>query len=235
MRRADNDGVRKEGRVGWLAAAQAVGDVASGIEANQARQRNKGIIGQAYKLGQQRLNLTQQDTRQSQGENLGARGLSGGGDVYTGGAVSPTSTSTGGAGAAPVSVGGAHTLGEQATADESREQQLEQTGLAQQAAQAYTANNANADTSELESGIAAGGSAAAAFTQPQQQQQLTTPAAAGVASSGVPAPSPVGPTTSPYGNSWGGIDPIHPLSRGTWSGDPTSTGGFNVFNPNANQ
>ena len=200
--------------------------------ANQGRQKNKGIIGKAYALGRQRLNLSQQDTRESQAESLGARGLAQGGNVRDMGPVSPTMGPKGEAGAAPVSVGGAHDLGGQATLDEQREQQLEQTGLSNQAQSAYAANDANANTSELNSAIAAGGDIASAFANKPAPNvsggpsASATPASLGLGGSSVPAPQMA---SSPYGNAWGGIDPINPTARGAWSGATTSTSDFNKY------
>lgn len=45
------------------------------IAGNQQRQRNKGIIGAAYRRDLQRLKIDQADTRQSTNESLNARGM----------------------------------------------------------------------------------------------------------------------------------------------------------------
>ena len=208
-----------------IAAVSAAGAITSGVEANQSRQRNKGIISQAYALGAQRLNLNQQDTRESQAESLGARGLAQGGGVRDLGPIGPQT------GASPVSVGGAHDLGSQAGLDEQREQQLEQTGLKQESQNELSANNAAADASEIGSGISAAGDIAAGAIKSAPvgvgPSASASPGSLGLGSGGgVPAPQMA---SSPYANAWGGIDPISPTTRGTWSGGNLSTTDFNKY------
>lgn len=214
-----------------LAGVAAAGAITSGVEANQTRQRNKGIISKAYQLGQQRLNLTQGDTRESQAESLGARGLAGSGTVNDPGSIGPQT------GAAPLSVGGAHDLGGQAVADERREQQLEQTGLKQESQNDLTENNAAADSAEIGAGIKVAGDVAGGIAGKKPSNTIpptanATPTSLGLGGDAVPSV----PTQSPYGNAWGGIDPVNPTVRGSWStgsGGNTSTGSFNKFvNPN---
>ncbi len=210
-----------------LAAVTAAGAITSGVEANQTRQKAKGIIGNAYTLGRQRLNLKQGDTRESQAESLGARGLAQGGNVRDLGNVGP--------GAAP-SVGGAHDLGGQAGLDEQREQVLEQTGLSQQKDQSLAGVNAIADQSEVNAGITAAGAVAGGIVNKPgpnlsgAPNASATPASLGLGGSDVPAVQPAS-TLSPYNSAWGGIDPINPTSRGAWapSDANTSTGNFNKF------
>lgn len=61
------------------AALNIVGGAARGIQGNQDRQRAKGEIKKAYRLGQERLNLRQGDVRRGQAEGMQARGLTQGG------------------------------------------------------------------------------------------------------------------------------------------------------------
>lgn len=214
----------------WALAGLAVaGGITSAIEANQTRQRNKGIISLAYALGSKRLNLGQMDTRQSQAESLGARGLSGGG----GGGVrdaGPIGPATG----APLGVGGAHDLGGQAVVDERREQQLEQTGLQQESQNELSANNAAASAAELTGGIQAGGAVAAAVAgRPPATTIPAAPTLSGDPTAGIgvtPSTPPGVSSLSPYANAWGGIDPISPTSRGAWGSPDEGTGSFNTFN-----
>lgn len=206
-----------------LAAVTVAGAATSAIEANQTGQRNKGIISQAYNLGQQRLNLNQQDTRESQAESLGARGLAGSGTVNDPGNIGPAANPN-----APMGVGGAHDLGGQAVVDERREQQLEQTGLKQESQNELSANNAATEGTEIGAGIKAAGAVVGGIggqRGPQGPSASASPASLGLGGEAVPSV----PTASPYSNAWGGIDPVNPTSRGSWSSGNTSTSSFNKF------
>lgn len=211
----------------WIAVAVGVGSaVAGGVQANQNRQRSKGIIGTAYKLGQQRMNLGQLDTRQQVAEQSGARGLDNSGDVVTGSAVGP--------GASP-SVGGAHTLGQQQTVDLAREQTLEQTGLKNETEAQLSNVNEEANQSMINAG-AAGVSTAFGLKGGLDAMKANP----GSMPSGVTAgPALSGDQSTPYPGSFGGIDPVNPLGRGAWANpaaggstgaakNATSTSDFNV-------
>lgn len=129
----------------WIAVAAGVGTaVAGGVQANQQRQRQKGIIGTAYGIAGKRQLIQQKDIRQETGESLGQRGLTQGGGVTDQG-IAPLSTP---------SVGGAHTLGEQTNVDLTREQSLERQGLAADKSSAMSTINANANAAEVGAGIA---------------------------------------------------------------------------------
>lgn len=62
-----------------IAGLNVIGSAASAVQGNQNRQRAKGEIKKAYKLGRERLALRQGDQRRGQAESLIARGLSNGG------------------------------------------------------------------------------------------------------------------------------------------------------------
>ena len=194
-----------------LAAIQAAGGIGGAIQGNQRRQQQKGEIGRAYKLGQQRLALRQGDVRQGTGESLVARGLAQGGNVRVGRGAVPLNTRevehakmlntagrrfTGAKGnLAPVpavvpiaAVTGARDLGGQVRADLGREQQLEQNALKQQRDSALAGANADA-TGALIGGI---GQAVAGGIQGYQ-------------------------TGTMYANAFGNIDPVRPLERGAWA------------------
>jgi len=186
------------------------------VQANQEKQRQKGIIGKAYKLGQQRMNVRQQDVRQSVAETSGSRGLAQGGDVMVGG-PSRAALTTG--------VGGAHTLGGQQTADLAREQNLEAYGLEQERDRALSDTKA-AYSSNLISSVSAGiNTAVGAYGAASDAAAMKTGSqgAAGVgAGVQVDAPPP-GWRPSRYPGAYGGIDPLDPVGRSTASAD------FNKF------
>lgn len=138
-----------------LKALPAVGQAVSAIQGNQNRQRAKGEINKAYRLGRERLDLRQGDIRRAQAERLGAQGLAQGGVRLRTAPVRPRGEVTAQPGytnangttvrlnpaidqgpgtvrQAPVSVTGARTLGEQRQLDLQREQQLEQDAMRQQ-------------------------------------------------------------------------------------------------------
>lgn len=215
----------------WILVAGGValaGGGASAITANQNRQKQKGVIGRAYDIAKQRQAIGQRDVRQSTAEGAGARGLAGAGDVNagSGNGVAPLTTP---------SVGGAHTLGGQQGVDLAREQSLESQNLENEKAGTLADINAAANAQEV-AGIAGGieGAASAGVAAGTLKSGSTvSPIAAAYGSS---TPAPVGPTTSPYGNSSAfGVDPVNPLGRGAWSA-PSTTGGFNKFSlDNGNQ
>lgn len=182
----------------WVAVAVGLGSATAGVVgANQTRQRQKGIIGKGYELGQQRLNLSQLDTRQRVAEQSGARGLDQGGDVTTGPAVGPGPTP---------SVGGAHTLGAQQTSDLAREQTLEQESMLSE--KNAELSNANETANQSMIGAVTGGIGAAVNTKSALDAYSASKRMA----------------SSPYPNSFGGIDPVNPLGRGTWASDSPAAG-----------
>lgn len=65
-----------------------VGAIGTAITGNQAKQKRKGAIGEAYRVNAARMDLDQADTRQSTNESLNARGVLTAGGVQT---PSPTS------------------------------------------------------------------------------------------------------------------------------------------------
>ena len=191
------------------------------IQANQEKQRQKGIIGKAYKLGQKRLNLRQGDVRQSVAEQSGARGPAQGGDVSTGGLATP---------ALETGVGGAHTLGAQQTADLAREQNLEAYGLGQERDRALSDTKA-AYTSNLISSVSAGiNTAVGAYGAASEAGAMKTGSpAGGDIGPGVQAESPPpGWRPTRYPGAYGGIDPLDPVGRSMASAD------FNKFSSAGN-
>jgi hypothetical protein len=208
----------------FIVSGIAVAGTAAGmIAANQERQRKKGIIGQAAVVARQRMDLKQQDTRQSMNEGLLARGLGQGGGVQNTGPVNPGNPGE----SLPVS--GAHTLGGQQDADLAREQQIEQTGLKTGVQTAYSDVNAAADQAMVGS-VIQGANSAAGIISARQDLNTTTPkidpaASAGGLPAGVKSMG-IAPD-SPYGAAaYGGIDPVHPLERGAWAQSGNDT--FNV-------
>lgn len=211
----------------WIAVAVGTASaIAGGVQANANRQRQKGIIGTAYQTAQQRMTIQQGDTREQVGEASGQRGLDQGGDVTLGQPVGP--------GAVP-SVGGAHSLGAQQTLDEQREQVIEQNSLKNESQADLSNVNAAADQGII--GAVAGGVQTAVGVK----GGLNTLAAMKTPASG---PTAMGTLSgdqgaSPYPNSFGGIDPVDPLGRGSWAQPAaagstgaakgaTTTGSFNV-------
>lgn len=203
----------------WALAAGAVVATVGAVGANQGRQKAKGQIGKAAALGQQNLNLRQGDTRESVAEAMSARGLSG---VSVGGPAAGTESYSGGPAAGKaVSVSGAHDLGGQATADLAREQQLEQTGLAQQVNNSYSDANAQADQGIINS-ITNGVSTAMGI---KSTQALTQPPAGGTSAPAAiagAAGAPAAPGTLD-GATVRGAFGLHPLTA------KPATGDFNVF------
>lgn len=203
-----------------LAGIQVAGGIAGGIQANQQKQKQKGVIGQAYRLGRERLNVRQGDQRRGQAEGLVARGLAGGGVRASNRAVSPVTPGrvisvapgtspadalrgrgpgvTRSAGTPRVSVTGARTLGQQQQLDLTREQQFEQDALLEQRNAANAGLSADA-TNALVGNI--GGAIGGAIQGYQAGQQY---------------------------NAYKGIDPVSPLERGAWS--QPAVDALNVFN-----
>lgn len=202
-----------------LLIAAAAGTIRAGvgaIQANQEKQRQKGIIGKAYKLGQQRMNLRQQDVRQSVAETSGSRGLTQGGDVMVGGPSSAALTT---------GVGGARTLGGQQTADLAREQNLEAYGLNQERDRALSDTKA-AYTSNLISSVSAGiNTAVGAYGAASEAGAMKTgsPAGGGIGPGVQTESPPPGWRPSRFPGAYGGIDPLDPVGRSMASGD------FNKF------
>jgi hypothetical protein len=203
--------------------------VAGAVGANQTRQRSKGIISNAYKTGQERLGLSQLDTRQQVAEQSGGRGLTGGGDVTSGTAVGPGET---------VGVGGAHTLGGQQTLDLRREQALEQTGMKNQEQAELSGVNETANQSMINAGAAGIGAGVNAMEAGSTLNAMKANPAS--LPSGVSAGAALsGDQSTPYPGSFRGIDPVNPLGRGAWANPAaggstgsakmaTSTSDFNV-------
>jgi hypothetical protein len=66
-----------------------VGAIGTAITGNQAKQKRKGAIGEAYRVNAARMDLDQADTRQSTNESLNARGVLTAGGVQAAAATSP--------------------------------------------------------------------------------------------------------------------------------------------------
>lgn len=224
-----------------LAALGIAEGTAGAIQANQRRQKQKGVIGKAYDLGRKRLDLTQLDTKQSIAEALGARGLGTGASIAGPSRTTAEQTKHGPSGqyqdfvgnfypvmgaeipgSGDYSVGGAHTLGEQQTADLGREQQLEQDSLAHQRDAAYQDVNAQADQSIVN---AVGGGLSSAVSGVGTAN----------AAKGVPAVGANTPQVNPNPTIAGAFG-LDPLTARPVVGSPSDIGGakrnadFNVFN-----
>jgi hypothetical protein len=203
----------------WVLTAAAVAIAGGGIgavEANQNREKEKGIQGKAYGIASKNLDISQINTREGVAEGSVQRGLTGAGDVNAAGAPGMTTPSP----------GGASTLGGQVGKDLAVQQSLEVQNLSNENTAQLQQINASADASEVSS-IASGiaGAARAGSSAPSTPvvgpSASATPASLGLGSSVVPGPYPA---------SFGGIDPVNPLGRGAWSA-PNTTGGFNINNP----
>jgi hypothetical protein len=187
-----------------LGALQVAGGIGGAIQGNQNRQRQKGEIGKAYKIGAERLRLRQGDQRQSSGESLVARGIATGGNARVRRGPGITEGKTRGISwvnntPTQVSGTGIRTLGDQVTADLTEEQRLEQAAMRSQRDSAYAGADAGA-TQALVGGI---GQAVAGGIQGYQTGQMY--------------------------NSFRGIDPVNPLSRGAWAAPPMTADQLNVF------
>lgn len=189
-----------------LAAAQAVGGIGKAIQANQERQRQKGIIGRAYGIARERLATRQGDIRQGTAEALTARGL-----THTGGGRTP------------------HDLGSQRVADTEHEFDLERRDLGSREEMARAGINQSANAA-IAGGITEG-LVGAAGTYDALHNPSASPISAAYGAGRMVDTPPAG-APSPYDNAWGGIDPIDPLGRGAWKSADT-TGGFNKFNQEA--
>ena len=185
----------------WIAVAVGVGSaVTGGVQANQERQRKKGVIGKAYDVAGQRLALRQGDVRQSLGESLTARG------------VAPRSRP-----------GAPRDIGSQAMADLGVEQGLESRDLAERKGAEYSAVNAEANSAMIASavnGISAGVNLHGAMA-PGRTPGGAAPGA------GVMVDTPP-PGATKYPGAFAGIDPVDPLGRGAWK-SPGTVGGFNKY------
>lgn len=220
---------------------------AGAIGANQRRQRNKGLISQAFRSGNQRLARSQADERQSQGEQLLARGLAQGGDVNTGrvagvshdmpglvsqgakpltgfGAFGDSVLKRSGIGVTPgdtTSVSGARSLGGQQIADQHREQVFDTTDLRTNYANELQDNDQQA-TNEMLGAVAGGlGTAFRAYNAGQSYAAAPDPR---TVNNGLPAGVTQGRDLST--TAYGGIDPVNPLGRGAWA--RKSVDSFNV-------
>jgi len=207
----------------WIlvaAAAALVGGGAEAVTANQNRQKQKGVIGKAYDTASSQLALGQKNTREDTAEETVQRGLAGGGDVTAGAPASSTTPSA----------GGARTLGGQVGKDLGVQQSLEKQNLSNMNEAQLAEVNAQGNAGEV-AGAANGISGAlGALSTPRIPAGTTTPPPATspiAAAYGVPTGAP-GPTSSPYSNTYNGIDPVNPLGRGSWA-KGGSTSDFNVF------
>ena len=197
-----------------LAALGVAKGVAGGIQANQTRQRSKGLINEAYATGQTRMAGAQRDERQGLAESLGARGLSQGGMV-TADPVRPNvatgrRTAVPNDGTGPLWLGGATNLGQQDTLTQRGEQALESTQMRQQRDQALAGVNANATATMV--GSAAGG-VAGAFQGYQAGKNYEATRAKSLAS------------TSAFG-----VDPVNPLGGPGSAWNQRSVDQFNIYN-----
>jgi hypothetical protein len=232
--------------LGWLNpiadAAGLVGGVAKIIQGNQTKQKNKGLISQAYRQNVAQTNLAQANTRESLNEGLNARGLLSPGS----GSTNPTSitqavAASGGKGggggiggylpqASVGSVGAANTLAGGENAQMSDQFALEDKANRQAEQQALNANNtAYLDTigSAISQGVGtaehiAGGQNAAA-------------AAAGITANQVPGTLPTGSPVPSTGSTsmqgqYGAVNPqFSSPSSGTRIGNSgVSNYSFNV-------
>lgn len=186
----------------WVAVAVAAGSaIVGGVQANQERQRKKGVIGNAFRVAEERQKLRQGDVRQTVGESLVARGLTQGG-------------------------AGGRDLASQSAVDLAKEQELERKDLASRKSGDYSDINAEANSAMIASavnGINAGVGLHGAMTAGSPTTTPSTGAGKGVM---VDTPPPGG---NKYPGSFADVDPVDPLGRGAWKG-PATTGGFNVFN-----
>jgi hypothetical protein len=229
--------------------------IAGAVEANQTRQRKKGIINNAYRLGKARLDLTQMDTRESQAEGLLSRGLGQRGSINTkqnpvrpaynpqaeplkapgyvaapaapAGAPTPAGARTAqDRNAWALDMSRAHDLGEQQTTDLRREQFLESNALLAERNAALSDVNAEATQGMIG---AAGKGIAAGFQLNESVNEAKATPTPGLASvTGLKGAQYMGPAPdTPYSNAFGGIDPVHPLERGAWAQSGNDT--FNKF------
>lgn len=209
-----------------LAAAQLAGGGLKAIQANQERQRQKGIIGRAYGIARERQARRQQDVRQGTAESLGARGLTQGGGIT---AAAPAGPRTAIAQGTPATFGRTpHTLGEQIGVDNEREFSLERDDLNSREEMMRAGINREADAG-IAGGITDGITGAiSAYSGAQDPGGGSGSPITSAFGRGTMVDTPAKGVSSPY-NGWGGIDPIDPLGRGAWKSAAT-TGGFNVFN-----
>ncbi len=225
----------------WIVAAVSVGALTAGgkaIEANQAKQKNKGYIADAYRTASQKLNLEHAGARESEAEGANARGLANDGAVTAN--PIPTAMVNGlmtATGPAPTTIGG------QERADAEVQMGLETKDLSQQDTRANQ-ENASQYTNALigagESGIQAGesvytgGTDFAAGRNAAAAADAARATTAAIGAGNAPLASPTftptaaptaAPPTSPdvssasnpihdsllSGMSWGGIHPNLPL------------------------
>jgi hypothetical protein len=211
-----------------LAGAQLLGGGLKAVGANQERQRNKGIIGRAYGIARERLARRHQDVRQGTAESLNARGLSAG--VTAAGPRGPRTAIPKG-GPSPIAAAyQPHTLGAQQTADNEQEFALERKDLDSREEMARAGINQAANAG-IAGGITEG--VTGAISSYYGAQNPAGDGGSPIASAygkGTMVDTPArGASSSPYANSFLGIDPVDPLGRGAWK-SPDTTGGFNVFN-----
>lgn len=197
--------------VGTLVGA-GVGLLTGGVKALLARKQGKQqkrLIRDAYNVAQPRLTIAQGDQSQAQGEALTSRGIASG-------VAAPIGPN------ANASVTGAHSLGEQQNADLRREQGYEQTDLLRQRDQAIQGVKSQTQQAYIDAaaqGIGTGVSAANAVNTARASRSPIQSAMQVTGSEALP-------NASPYPGSFGGIDPIRPLDRGSWAGMQNSD--FNV-------
>lgn len=182
-----------------IAAALAAGALRTGfgLASNRSNgRRQKGLIHEAYGRGKERLDVRQQDVRQSTGESLNARGLVNGAAVSIGGPVAPG-----------VAVqGGASTLGEAATRDLQYEQGLEQNDLAGQrdaALSDVSAAGKQGIFDAISSGI---NTATSVYGMGKQMGAMRSPAPSTTPPIAPPAGAGVGTIRGAYG-----LDPLNPV------------------------
>jgi len=240
--------------MGPLAAAYGLGRAAFGaIQGNQTRQRNKGLISQAYRTGRERLDLTQGDVRQNVQESAVARGLAGGGGVRASGPVHPTGG--GGVGSAGYKTKTSYAMRVPGHPQFGVTPTVTQVG-GERAAPPVSVSGAYDLGSQQGSDLAREQQleqtdlvrqkdAALAGNDAEYANTLVGSAAAGVAGAGdvanaygaMKAPGvtdafgagrlPEGTTApdTPYKNAFMGIDPVNPLERGAWARNAD----FNVY------
>jgi hypothetical protein len=188
---------------GWLNpiadAAGLVGGVAKVIQGNQTKQRNKGLISQAYRQNVAQANLQQANTREGLNESLNARGvLSPGAGSVNPSSITQAVAASGGKGggggitaylppASAGSVGAANTLAGGENAQMSDQFALEDKANKSAETAALNANNtAYLDTiggavaqgvgtaANIASGMGAGNTAATIAAATQQPGALPT-------------------------------------------------------------
>jgi hypothetical protein len=179
-----------------------------GIQANQAKQRNKGYIDANYRLASDRLNTNQANTREATSELLNARGLS------------PVASAmmSGGAGAAPAS-----TLGGQTQALQEHQLGLERQDLDNQHNYALRENQANYTGALVNSAVSGATTAMSAYGA-SQMSSGSAPAAATPGNSPIKSAMMSGGQTEAAQIGLGGADVIDPLGHPDSAWHPSNRG-----------